>query len=333
MTKKDYYQILGVNREASDKDIKAAYRKLARKYHPDINPGNKDAESRFKEINQAYEVLSDKKKKTSYDQYGEDWEHAEQFRQSGQAHQENAFDYSRFNFNTGHKGTQYTHASGMDDILEELFKGMHGQQQRQHQQGQDIEQQVEVTIVEALSGASRTLRFQANSACQACHGRGGTQKGPCQACHGAGAIQSTRQIEVKIPAGVKNGSRVRIAGQGMPGRNGSPGNLILLVTVAPHPSFERQDDDLVTTAPIPLYVAMLGGKVEVQTLSGKLELTVPPETQNGQVFRLAGQGMPRLGKTGRGALLVKTSVVLPVNLSKEEKELFAKLLALRAEKR
>ena len=331
MANKDYYSILGVSRGASDKDIKDSFRKLARKYHPDVNPGNKAAEDRFKEINQAYEVLSDAKKRQDYDQFGENWEYAEQFKQAGGHGASGAgFDFSQFNFSGGQGRAQFTNAAGMDNLFENIFGGMRNHKM-QPRRGQDIEHKVEITLEEAFSGTRRLLNLQTEDTCQTCSGTGRMQKNICSTCQGAGVIPRMHQLEVKIPAGVKTGSRVRIAGKGAPGRGGPAGDLFLLISVRSHTHFERQDDDLLINTPLPLVVAMLGGKIEVPTLNGKLELKVPPETQNGKVFRLAGQGMPHLGKTGRGDLLSKMNVVLPLKLNGEEKELFSRLRDMRSE--
>jgi len=173
------------------------------------------------------------------------------------------------------------------------------------------------------------LNLQTEDMCQTCNGTGRAQKNPCPSCRGAGTLPRIRQLEVKIPPGVRTGSRVRIAGQGTAGHSGPSGNLYLLISEIQHTNFERQEDDLLTILPLPLTVAMLGGKIEVPALNGKLELRVPPETQNGRVFRLSGQGMPRLGKEGRGDLLVRANIVLPLNLSSEEKDLFSRLRDLR----
>ncbi|MCL2706616.1 MAG: J domain-containing protein [Dehalococcoidia bacterium] len=333
MASKDYYGILGISRGASDKDIKDAFRKLARKYHPDVNPGNKTAEDKFKEINQAYEVLSDSQKRKKYDQFGEHWEHADQFKQSGRDGASGAnFDFSQFNFSGGQGSSQFTNAAGMDNLFENLFGGMHNRR-AQPRRGQDIEHQVEITLEEALSGASRLLNLQTEDPCNTCNGTGRVQKNTCTVCRGSGVIPRVRQLEVKIPAGVRVGSRIRIAGQGAPGQGGSAGNLYLLINIRTHAGFERHDDDLLTDVPLPLTVAVLGGKIEVPTLNGKLELKIPPETQNGRIFRLSGQGMPHLGKESRGDLLAKMTVVLPLNLNSEEKELFSRLRKLRDEQR
>jgi molecular chaperone DnaJ len=330
MAAKDYYTVLGINRDATDKDIKAAYRKLARKYHPDVNPGNKAAEEKFKEINQAYEVISDAEKRKKYDQFGEGWEHAGQFSQSGQPGRQNygtASDFGSFNFGGQGGGATFGGAEGMDSIFEQMFTGT--RRRAQPRRGQDIEHALDISLEEAFSGTSRLLNLQSEDTCPTCGGTGRVQKAVCATCRGSGTVARVRQLEVKIPAGVKTGSRVRVAGQGGPGHGGPAGDLFLIITVLPHPSIERADDDLLTTVPVPLMIAILGGSVEVPTLKGKLELKVPAETQNGRTFRLAGQGMPHLGKTGRGDLLVKINVVLPLKLSEEEKELFTKLKSLR----
>ena len=331
MATKDYYAILGLARNASDKEIKQAYRKLARKYHPDVNPGNKAAEDKFKEINQAYEVISDSGKRQKYDQFGEGWEHADQFAQATRQGQGGAaFDFSNFNFGGAQGGATFAGGAGMDSLFAEMFTGSRGRR-GQPRRGEDIEHPVEITLEEAFSGTSRILNLQSEETCPGCGGTGRIQKGICPTCRGAGVAPRIRQFEVKIPPGVKTGSRVRVAGQGGPGRGGTAGDLYLLITVLPHASFERLDNDLITVVPLPLTTAVLGGKVKVPTLKGKLELKVPAETQNGRTFRLAGQGMPRLGKEGRGDLLAKVNVVLPLELSAEEKELFTRLRSLREE--
>ena len=331
MAAKDYYSILGISRDATEKDIKAAYRKLARKYHPDVNPGNKAAEEKFKEINQAYEVVSDAEKRKKYDQYGEGWEHAGQFTQSGQPGRQSygsASDFGGFNFGGQGGGATFGGAEGMDSIFEQMFTGTRGRR-AQPRRGQDIEHALEISLEEAYSGTARLLNLQSEDTCPTCGGTGRIAKSVCATCGGNGGVSRVRQLEVKIPAGVKTGSRIRVAGQGGTGKGGPAGDLYLVITVAPHALMERGGDDLTTSVPVQLTTAMLGGSVEVPTLKGKLELKVPPETQNGRIFRLSGQGMPHLGKTGRGDLLVKISVVLPLKLSDEEKNIFTKLKSLR----
>jgi len=326
MAGKDYYEILGLKKNATDKEIKQAYRRLARQYHPDVNPGNKSAEARFKEINAAYEVLSDKTKRQKYDKYGDKWQYADQIEQ---AEREQA-QYQ--GFAPGGGGFRYSgDIEGLDSIFDELFGGRtRGFTRRaQPRRGQDMETTAEVTLEEAYSGTQRTVSLQVEEPCRACGGTGRIQNLPCSVCKGAGAVASIKRIEVKIPAGVTTGSRVRIAGKGQPGEGGQAGDLYLNISVLPHATFERQGDDLHVNVPVPLAVAILGGEVQVPTLKGKLALKIPAETQNGRVFRLAGQGMPHLGRATQGDLLAKLNVVLPTRLTEKEKELFRQLSEMR----
>jgi molecular chaperone DnaJ len=330
MAGRNYYDILGVNKGATDKDIKQAYRRLARKYHPDVNPGDKSAEAKFKEVNAAFEVLSDKEKRRKYDKYGDKWQYADQLdeaaRQQAQYRQYTTGDGTSFHFG-GDIG-------GMDSLFDELFGGMRARgfsRRSQPRRGQDLETNVEVTLEEAFNGSSRMINLQGEKPCPTCHGTGRIQNLPCSTCRGAGMIADIKRLEVKIPAGVNTGSRVRISGKGQPGYgNGPSGDLYLNVTVVPHPVFKRQGDDLTTEIPVPLTVAVLGGEVQVPTLKGgKLALKIPPETQNGRIFRLGGQGMPRLGKSTKGDLKAKVNIVLPTKLTEKEKELFKQLGQLR----
>ena len=329
MAGKNYYDIMGVKKDATDKDIKQAYRRLARKYHPDVNPGNKSAEATFKEINAAFEVLSDKEKRQKYDKYGDKWQYADQFeqaaRQQGQYRQYTADDGSDSHFG-GDIG-------GMDSLFDELFGGMRSRgssRRSQSRRGNDLETNVEVTLEEAFNGSSRMIDLQGEQPCSACHGTGRIQNLPCSVCRGAGVVANINRLEVKIPSGVTTGSRVRVSGKGQPGYGGAPGgDLYLNVTVSPHAVFQRQGDDLSAEIPVPLTVAVLGGEVQVPTLKGKLALKIPPETQNGRVFRLGGQGMPRLGKSIRGDLKAKVNIVLPTKLTEKEKELFRQFNRLR----
>ena len=334
MSGKDYYSLLGVSRSASEKDIKQAFRRLARKYHPDVNPGDKSAEDKFKQISEAYEVLSDKDKRQKYDRFGDKWQYADQFSGGGGGANYQNFDFGDI-FGRG-GGRTYTYGSGggegFDSLLDELLRGRGGSRTRRAQprRGRDIESPVEVTLEEAFSGTSRLLSLQEDAICGTCHGSGRIQNAICSVCRGRGTVPRTKRIEVKIPAGVRTGSRVRIAGKGGEGYGGARGDLYLLVSVKPHPTFERQGDDLLVAVDVPLTTAALGGEVSVPTLKGKLALKVPPETQNGRIFRLAKQGMPKLGsKDTRGDLKARVNIVLPQNLTDEEKELFRRLQQLR----
>ncbi|MDP2918966.1 MAG: J domain-containing protein [Dehalococcoidia bacterium] len=323
MAGKDYYNILGVPRDASEQDIKKAYRKLARKYHPDVNPGNKSAEEKFKGINEAYEVISDAEKRKKYDQYGDKWQYADQFAGAQQA---GGWDF-------GQGGAQAFHSEGTEADLDSIFGDLLGggfRRRPRARRGQDIEYPVEMTLEEAYHGTTRNIALQSEEACSACRGTGRIANLPCSVCKGAGVVIHTKRLEVKIPPGVKTGSRVRLAGKGQPGQaGGASGDLYLVTTVRPHDVFERKDDDLYVDLAVPLTVAVLGGEVQVPSIKGKLALKIPPETQNGRIFRLAKQGMPHLGDSTYGDLLAKVNVVLPGDLTPQEKELFRKLKELR----
>jgi molecular chaperone DnaJ len=326
MAGKDYYQILGVSRTASEKEIKQAYRRLARKHHPDVNPGDKSAEAKFKEINTAYEVLSNPEKRNKYDQYGDQWEYAEQFAKAGREER------GRGSFGEGGASFEYGDVSEFGDIFSSLFgdAGVGSRMRRGPQRGQDIESSVEISLEEAYHGSKRVMQLETAEPCPACGGMGRVGNRVCTMCNGAGVKTTPRRLEVKIPAGVKDGSKIRIAGEGGPGHGGgSKGDLYLIVKILPHRLFERKGDDLYAEVSVPLATAMLGGEVELATLNGNLALKIPPETQNGKVFRLAGKGMPQLSNASYGSLFAKVRVILPSNLTEEERGLFEKLRSLR----
>lgn len=318
MAERDYYSIFGVSRNASDKEIRQAYRRLARKHHPDVNPGDKAAGERFKEINRAYEVLSDPEKRRKYDRFGRDWERADAFSQaSAQRGGERVATGWRDAFDVG----------GFDDLFDTILGGRGGFRASQRaRRGRDVEYPVEVTLEEAYHGATRLLQMQTPEVCSACQGTGLARGARCSICGGAGSVVRPRRLETKIPPGVKDGSRVRIAGEGEAGAGGGPkGDLYLVVSVRPHDRFERKEDDLTAEVAVSLTVAVLGGEVEVPTLRGKVALRIPPESQNGQVFRLAGQGMPHLGHATKGDLYAIVKVVLPAKLTPKQRELFRQL--------
>jgi len=329
MASKDYYKILGVKRGATEKEIKQAYRRLARKYHPDVNPGDKSAEARFKEINAAYEVLSDTDKRGKYDKYGDNWQYSDQFAQWQQAQGQGArtpsgggnFDYSEIFGGGGDIGGAF----------ENLFRGFGARTASPRpRRGRDMEHAIEVTLEEAYHGSSRIIELQVETACQVCQGQGALQNAPCYTCGGTGTVLQPQRLEVKIPPGVKDGSRIRMAGKGGPGSGGgASGDLYLVVAVSPHPVFERKNGDLHVEVEVPLADAMLGGEIYVPTLKGRVALRIPPETQNGKVFRLAGQGMPLMGNDRKGDLLARVKVVLPTNLTERERELLRELRKLR----
>lgn len=326
MAGKDYYQTLGVKKGASEQEIKQAYRKLARKLHPDVNPEDKTAEARFKEVNEAYEVLSDKDKRAKYDQYGDQWQHAEEFARarSRQGPFSGAGGSQTFQFDEG----------DLESIFGDLLGGRRGGGSRRGwpRESLDIDQPVEITLEEAYQGTSRVISLETQERCATCRGTGRIRNVACSACRGMGAVPRLQRIEVQIPPGVANGSRVRVAGKGRPDERGTPGDLYLVTSVQQHALFERRGDDLLTEVQVPLVVAVLGGEAQVPTPKGSLALKIPSETQNGVTFRLAGQGMPHLGEAQRGDLMAKVKVVLPTNLSAAEKELFQRLDKLRPSK-
>ncbi len=321
MPGKDYYQILGVSRNATEKEIKQAYRRLARKFHPDVNPGDKSAEAKFKEINEAYEVLSDPEKRRKYDSFGDQWQYAEQFARAGRG----------WDFNRGDARATFEFGD-LSDILDSLFGdfGTRFRTTRRPSRGKDISHSIEVTLEEAYRGTTRIIEIQERGLCPVCHGSGvlGNNRA-CTNCSGSGAVVKPKRLEVKVPPGVRDGSRIRIVGEGGAGYGGAKGDLYLLVKILPHESFERKEDDLHIEVPVPFVVALLGGEVEVSTLKGKLALKIPPETQNGKAFRLAGQGMPHLGGSSRGDLFAKVKVVLPTKLSDAERKLIEQFRTLR----
>jgi DnaJ-class molecular chaperone len=332
MDYKDYYKILGIARGASADDIKKAFRKLARKYHPDVNPGNKLAEEKFKEINEAYEVLSDPEKRQKYDTLGPNWQ--EQFGPSpaGGPRRRATSQSTR----TGGRSFSYEFdsngPSNFSDFFDTLFGRGGVRQDIRKRAGDNIEQPVEISFQEAYLGGSRTFNIQSTEVCPVCQGTGEVSGRVCSNCAGQGMVPRNKRIQVKIPAGVDNGSRIRVAGEGQPGIGGAPrGDLFLVISVKPDPTFERKGDDLYVDVPVELAEAMLGGEVAVPTPDGRrLLLTIPLETQNDRLFRLAGKGMPRLRGEGNGNLYARAKVVLPTNLSDEERALFRELARSRS---
>ncbi|MFC1970454.1 DnaJ C-terminal domain-containing protein [Chloroflexota bacterium] len=327
MANRNYYDILGVKRDAGEKDLKQAYRKLARKYHPDVNPGDNSAEAKFKEINAAYEVLSDQKSRQKYDKYGDQWQHADQFEQARKQQ-------SQYRDFAPGGGASYHFTSGdtsdLNSIFEDLFGGSRTRRRPQQRRGQNMESPIEITLEEAYSGTNRTISLQFEEPCASCRGSGRIQNLPCSVCRGAGVVSRIKRLEVKIPPGVNNGSRIRIAGKGQPSYSGgASGDLYLVISIKPHLTMERRGDNLHVEVQVSLPTAVLGGEVQVPTPRGKLALKIPAETQNGRIFRLGGQGMPHLGKSTRGDLLARINIVLPTKLSEKEKELFRQLSEIR----
>jgi len=298
---KNYYDTLGIKRDASDKDIRQAFRRLARKYHPDVNPSDKSAEATFKNVNEAHEVLSDPEKRQKYDRFGENWKHADQLTSSsgrpGSGH-----------FTRGAGADQFFGAGSlnMDDIFGDYLGGRgFGHTTTTTRRRARVEQPVEVTLEEAFSGTIRVIQI-------------------ANGLQGGG-----RRLEVKIPAGVDNGSRIRVRAESADLRD----DIYLVVSVQPHPRFERKGNDLYAKVNVPVVDAVLGGEVEVPTLADKVLLKIPPETHSGRSFRLTGKGMPLLDSPQtRGSLYVTSQITIPANPSEREKELFQELRSLREDK-
>ena len=317
---KDYYRTLGLPKTASAKEIKQAYRKLARQHHPDVNPGDKSAETRFKEINEAYEVLGDPDKRRKYDELGANWRQYEQAQQSGGS------PFGGFEWATGGGApaggyrtvdeeelrTLFGDANPFSEFFHVFFGGGPATERRSRgaraarvRTGRDIEDDIELSLEDAIGGATRRLSIK--------------QEG------------HTRSVDVRIPAGVTDGSRVRIPGEGEHGAGGArAGDLYLRVRLAPHPDFERRGRDLHTRVSVPVTTAVLGGEAEVPAIGDRpLRLKIPPMTQNGQVFRLKGHGMPALGKPGdRGDLYAAVTITLPRHLTPEQRKHYEELAKL-----
>lgn len=304
MDYKDYYKILGVSKSATEKEIKSAYRKLAQKYHPDRNPGNPKAEDKFKEINEAHEVLGDPQKRAKYDQLGSSYAQWERAGRPG-----GGFDFGQWTSGrSGGTRVEYRDLNdlfgggGFSDFFTSLFGGGFGEPaprtSSRRVRGEDMEQPVEISLEEAYHGAERTL------------------------------TKGERRLTVKIPPGARTGTKVRVAGEGSLGQ--ISGDLFLVVNVRPHARFRREGDDLHVDLPIELYTALLGGEARVPTLIGDVVLTIPPETQSGKTFRLSGKGMPKLRQPNEhGDLYAHAVIRIPTHLTDEERKLISQLAALR----
>ena len=354
--KRDYYEVLGVDKSASEDEIKRAYKKMARKYHPDLNPDNKEAEEKFKEVNEAYEVLSDSDKKARYDQFG--------------------FAGVDPNYGAGAGGGAYG-AGGFDfgdlgDIFGSFFGGGLGSAQRRNpnapQRGESIRLSVTISFEEAAFGCEKEVSVDRYETCAVCHGSGcadGTSPEVCPDCHGSGQVQVRRQtpmgvfattspcgrcggkgriiktpctacrgsglerkrrtIQAKIPAGIDNGQTISIRGQGHAGKNGGPsGDLLITITVRPHELFRREGTSVLCEAPITFAQAVLGAELEIPTIDGKVKYDLPEGTQSGTTFRLKGKGIPELNGRGRGDQYVTVYIETPRNLNREQKEALKK---------
>lgn len=359
MTEKDYYELLEVSRTASGEEIKKSYRCLAMKYHPDRNPDNKDAESRFKEISEAYEVLKDEQKRAAYDRYGH-----QAFAQGSGMGGGNPFGGFEFNFGSG----------GFSDIFSEVFSefmgGGRNPRQSYAQQGSDIRYNLEISLEEAFTGLEKEIIIPSTIPCDDCHGFGTkdgkeppvcptchgsgkvhTQQGgffivettcpkcrgkghiisePCKKCGGAGIINKDKTLKIKIPSGVEDDTRMRIAGEGEPGtRGGQNGDLYIFISVKPHKLYTREAGNLYTRVPISMTCAALGGKIEIPGIDGQtIEVTVPSGTQTDQQRKISAEGMTMLRSNRRGDLFVRFRVETPVNLSSRQKELLGEFQEL-----
>ncbi len=339
MAKKDYYEILGVSRDADEREIKKAYKRLAMKHHPDRNQGDKDSEAKFKEIKEAYEILTDEQKKAAYDQYG----HA-------------AFE---------HGGMGGGGGGDFNDIFGDVFGDIFGGRRQRASRGSDLQYNMVLTLEEAVRGVTKEIRiptlaecdtchgsgakagssattcstchgagqvqmrqgfFAVQQTCPTCHGRGKIIKDPCNKCHGQGRVEKTKTLSVKIPAGVDTGDRVRLSGEGEAGENGAPaGDLYVQVQVKQHPIFERDGNNLYCEVPINFAMAALGGEIEVPTLDGRVNLKVPAETQTGKLFRMRGKGVKSVRGGAQGDLLCRVVVETPVKLNDKQKQLLREL--------
>ena len=330
VTYKDYYQILGVLKTATEKEVKAAYRKLARKWHPDANPDDpKAAEERFKELQEAYEVLGDPEKRRKYDALGSDWERA-----SEQAEQQQRYRSTRSgnSFNFADFGDLGGDGSGFSDFFETFFSGV-GRHETDYtdvpRRGKDLEGSIELTLRDAYQGGTKTVTLQVDDVCSVCGGTGLKSRKVCQTCHGTGRVLKTKTLDVRLPPGVREGQRIRLVGQGGNGiHGGPPGDLYLAVTIKDDDTFERDGDDLFVALPVGIYTLILGGQVRVPTLTGEVTMTIPPETQNEQLMRLAGKGMPHAQGGGNGDEYVRLVSRLPQHLSERERELIRELASL-----
>ena len=339
MNYKDYYQILGVTKGAAEKDIKSAYRKLARKWHPDANPSNaKAAEEKFKEIQEAYEVLGDPEKRRKYDMLGSNWQQAaqqaEQQRRYRTSQNETFFDFGNFAGAGGQGAGAGPGQTGFSDFFDMFFSGIGrrntAQQSGFAQRGQDLETTIELTLRDAYDGGKKSVSLQVEDVCQRCRGTGTDRGGLCVQCHGTGRLLSNKKFEVTIPKGIGEGQRIRLGAQGGAGVAGGPnGDLFLIVKLHDDPTYKRKGDDLYVDLPVSIYDLLLGGDVKVPTMAGQVNMTIPAGTQNNRLLRLSGKGMPKVRNGGAGDQYVRLIGQLPSDLSDKEKKLFRELASIR----
>jgi len=371
-TKTDYYELLGVSRKASAKDIRAAFRKLARKYHPDLNPGDKAAEEKFKQLQEAYDVLSDSKKRQMYDQYGfySDNVPTGDYGPGAGAEGNVNFDFGGFDFGGGAAGGGAGSGASFRDLFSQFFggRGRGAGIEDEAEPGAALEYQIDIDFWDAVRGAVKKLQITRLDACENCHGTGavgspqtcpacngtgtiqqaagkmrfnvpctrcggtGKLRTPCKVCGGEGRVRRTETIDVRIPAGVASGGRVRVPGKGNAGTMGAPpGDLYLLVEVRPHPFFERRGNDLYTKVPVTVSEATLGAKVEVPTIDGRALVKVPPGTNSGSTLRLREKGVPSARNGARGDQYVEIQVVVPKRTDERVRNLMKELETIEPE--
>src|SRR6202158_1487284 len=368
-SKQDYYELLGVPRKANSKDIRTAFRKLARKYHPDLNPGDKSSEEKFKQLQEAYDVLSDTKKRQMYDQYGFYSENMPQGGYAGGGHPEEAgghevnFDFGGFDFGGG-SGTGQAGGGNFRDLFSQFFRGRGGAASRDPEQepGGDLEYQIEIDFWDAMRGGVKKLQITRLDTCETCHGTGaigspqtcpacngtgtvqqaagkmrfnvpctrcggtGKIRTPCKTCGGEGRVRRTETIDVRIPPGLANGARLRVAGKGNSGTMGAPaGDLYLRVEGRARPLFGRRGDDLYTKVPVTVSEATLGAKVEVPTIDGRSLVRIPPGTNSGSTLRLKEKGVPSARGGARGDQYVEIQVIVPKPTDERVRKLMKEL--------
>jgi DnaJ-class molecular chaperone len=333
MTYKNYYDILGVPKDAAEKDIKSAYRKLAKKWHPDANPDNqKAAEDKFKDIQEAHEVLSDPEKRRKYDVLGSDWQQAARTAEQQRSYRGSAQDFGGVNFGAGPNAAG---ASGFSDFFDAFFSGIGkrgaGPQSSVFQQrGQDLETSLDLTLAETYNGGKKSVSLQIDDQCSRCNGTGTDRGRICPQCHGTGRLLQTKKFDVKIPKGVREGQRIRLAAQGGNGTGGGPrGDLFLVVNVLDDAQYQRKGDDLYLDLPVSIYDLALGGDVTVPTMTGDVTMTIPAGTQSNKMLRLTGKGMPHVKSAGNGDQYVRLIGMLPTSLTEKETKLFQELAKLR----
>jgi curved DNA-binding protein len=321
---KDYYEVLGVKRDATEEQVRQAYRKLARKYHPDVNPGDRIAEEKFKEINEANEVLSDPEKRKRYDQLGPNWKDGAEFTPPpGWGRVDVQFEDFGSIFGGG----------GFSDFFETLFGARRPGAGAEHRRkstrqrtnrGQDAEAEMEISLEDAHRGGRHRITLQGTRPCTACNGTGTSSGVVCPTCRGSGQLLSPRTIDVNIPPAARDGSVIKVSKQGQPGTGGEPGDLYIRLKIKPHPVFTVSGDDLTAEVPVAAWEAVLGASIEVPTIDGRAQVKIPAGAQGGQRLRLRGQGLNKRGG-GRGDQYVKLKVVVPTHPTDREKQLYKEL--------